>query len=184
MNDTLTDKQEGFAQDVARGETYADAYRNNYATDGWKIESIWVNSSKLMAYAKVAQRVSELKQKAIERNEVTLDKVIEELSNWLMFDPLDIVDPETDCVKRLADMDKRVRMSLAEIHVSEMWGTEENFDGKKVRTKIGELKKIKFVDKRATAEMFMKKFGAYINEKDNLSDNLDAIKKIIEAAKR
>lgn len=183
-NDKLTDKQLKFAQFVASGETYADAYRKAYNCSKMTNNSIWINSSKLMADAKVSLRVDKLRQETLKRNQVTIDEVLNELANWIRFDPLTIIDEDTDCVKKLKDMSKESRMSLAEIQVSEIWGSVQGADGKKHREQIGELKKIKFIDKRAVAEMFMKKFGQYVQESSGIESNLDAIREIIKEIKK
>ena len=65
---TLTPKQEAFAQNVASGMTQADAYRNSYNAEKMKPESVQVNASKLMADAKIAQRVRELKDALTKKN--------------------------------------------------------------------------------------------------------------------
>lgn len=177
----LSSKQEQFCQLVASGETYAEAYRQAYPTSlKWKEESVWCESSKLMANTMVLQRVKEIISHTIQNNQVTIEEVLQELANWLRFDPLDIIDPDTDCIKRLADMDERARKSLAEIQVTEIFGPVEGLDGKKHREKIGELKKIKFIDKRATADMFMKKFGQYVDQKNVNIENLDEMRDIIK----
>ena len=183
-HDILTLKQENFAQNVAAGEFQTEAYRIVYSTKNMATKTIWEEASRLMANPKVAARVVEIRAEMAKRNQVTLDKVLEQLSNWLLFDPLSIVDPETDCVKRLADMDERARLSLSEIHVQEIFGNVEDIDGNKKREKIGELKKIKFIDKRAVSDQFMKKFGAYMTDKNSLTDDLGAIKEIIDSIKR
>lgn len=59
----LTAKQEAFAQCVADGMSGADAYRTAYDASRMKQASIHVNASKLLADAKVAQRVDELRAK-------------------------------------------------------------------------------------------------------------------------
>jgi len=181
----LTARQENFCQYVAQGKTYADAYRNSYpSSKKWKNEAVWVKSSELMTKGKVKVRIEELKRDTVKRNEVTIDQVLEQLANWLLFDPLDITDEENDTVKRLVDMDKKARMSLAEIHVQEIWGMKLGDDGKMHKTKTGELKKIKFIDKRAVSEQFMKKFGQYVNEDNSVSSNLEAIRELIKEVKK
>lgn len=175
----LTAKQEKFAQLVAQGKTYADAYRGSYSAKKTAVKTIWENSSRLMADSKVKARVAEIQKETAKRNEVTVDQVLEQLKNWLLFDPLEIIDEDTDAVKMLRDMPKEARMSLSEIHVQEIWGMEENASGKRVRTKIGELKKIKFIDKRAVSDQFMKKFGQYIGDKDKTDDTLSHIAEIV-----
>jgi phage terminase small subunit len=185
MNNKLTAKQEKFCQCVAEGDTYSGAYRKAYNV-GKKTSqnTVYVKSSELMDNGKVTVRVDELKKDAIKRNEITIDQVLLQLKNWLLFDPLELIDEDTEAVKNLKDMSKEARMSLAEITVSEIWGSVENPDGKSVKTKIGELKKLKFIDKRATAEMFMKKFGQYLDNNVDTSNQLDAIREIIEAIKK
>lgn len=59
----MSPKQEHFAQCIADGMTQADAYRTAYDASKMKDSSIHVNASKLLADAKVAQRVAELKAK-------------------------------------------------------------------------------------------------------------------------
>lgn len=56
----LTGKQEGFAQDVARGKTLAEAYRANYDVKAMHQASVYQQASKLMDHAGVAARVKEL----------------------------------------------------------------------------------------------------------------------------
>jgi len=182
--DKLTDKQEKFAQYVAEGQTYSDAYKNAYNASKMAINTIYVRSSELMSDSKITVRVAELKKDAVKRSEITLDNVLIEMKNWLFFDPISLIDEETECVKKLKDMSKESRMSISEITVSEIWGNVEGPDGKNHREQIGELKKIKFIDKRATADMFMKKFGAYLDEKEVNNENLEIIKEIIESIKK
>ena len=184
--DQLTNMQEGFSQDIASCKFDYDwqSYENNYNTKKMSKNAIYVETCRLLQNPKVSLRIEELRKATVKRNEVTIDQVLEQLANWLLFDPLDITDPDTDCVKKLKDMDKKSRMSLAEIHVQELWGKVVGDDGKMHTEKIGELKKIKFIDKRAVSDQFMKKFGAYVNQGDGLSDNLEAIRDLITEIKK
>ena len=63
----MSPKQEQFAQCIADGMTQADAYRTAYDASKMKDSSIHVNASKLLADAKVAQRVAELKAKLVSK---------------------------------------------------------------------------------------------------------------------
>jgi hypothetical protein len=65
--DALTSKQEHFARLVAEGNSQSDAYRDAYNSSG-KIDSVNVNASKLMADAKIALRVAQLKQDLAEKS--------------------------------------------------------------------------------------------------------------------
>ena len=162
----LTPQQNRFAELVSEGNTYYDAYREAYPKSlEWKENAVYVNSSKLMAITNISLRVKELQEDNTKRNQATLDEVLNEMSSWLRFDPADVMD-EADCVKSIKQLPKEVRKSISEIRVQELYTT---IDGGKI--KIGEVKNIKFIDKRATADMFLKKFSAYItNVKIDVED--------------
>ena len=84
--ETLNAKQEAFSQAVASGETYAEAYRIAYEPGiNTKVESIWVMSSRIMSDVKVQSRIKEIQEENRKRNQVTLDEVLKELSEWLRF---------------------------------------------------------------------------------------------------
>lgn len=99
----LTAKQEKFCQGVADGLSLADAYRAAYNADKFKPESLWVNASKLMADAKVALRVDELRaalaEKAMWRREDSVRVLLENLD-----DPDAKVADRNATVKILNDM--------------------------------------------------------------------------------
>lgn len=58
---TLTSKQEGFAQAIADGMTQADAYRANYKAGGMKAETVTQCASRVMADRNVTARVAEIR---------------------------------------------------------------------------------------------------------------------------
>ena len=79
MVDKLTAKQEGFVQDVFKGETLAQSYRNNYNTKSTTEKSIWELASHLMANVKVTSRLIELQETVAERSMVTVMSITQEL---------------------------------------------------------------------------------------------------------
>lgn len=64
-SDKLTPKQERFCQNIARGMSQADAYRDAYNTENMKEESIWTCSCRMMNDVKVMSRVKELTAEAV-----------------------------------------------------------------------------------------------------------------------
>lgn len=79
---SLTPKQERFAQEVASGKSQADAYRAAFnVKPTTKPESVQVNASKLMADAKVAQRVTEIRAAATERLVWTIQDSLDVLAS-------------------------------------------------------------------------------------------------------
>ena len=75
----LTAKQEQFVQNIIQGMSQADAYRSAYNTKRMSDNSVYVNASKLVADAKVALRLSEL------RNELAKPSIMsaQERLEWL-----------------------------------------------------------------------------------------------------
>ena len=171
----LTNNQENFCQLVAAGNTYAEAYEVAYPVSlNWKQNAVYVQSSILMSNSNIIVRVKELREDNKKRNQATLDEVLNEMSSWLRFDPADVMD-EADCVKSIKQLPKEVRKSISEIRVQELF---TNIDGGKI--KIGEVKNIKFIDKRATADMFLKKFGAYITNVKIDAEDMSHLKDLLK----
>ncbi len=76
----LTPQREAFALKYAECNNQSEAYRHAFnVKPDTKPSSIWVNACKLMADAKVAQRVFELQEAAQERTLVTIESITEEL---------------------------------------------------------------------------------------------------------
>jgi phage terminase small subunit len=71
----MTPKQEAFAQAYIETGNASEAYRRSYNAENMKPESIYVNASKLLADAKVAQRVDQLKAMHLTRHEMTVDDI-------------------------------------------------------------------------------------------------------------
>ena len=75
----LTAKQEKFVQNIIEGMNQADAYRSAYSCKNMSDNSIYVNASKLMSDAKVAQRVKELREQLATPSIMSAQKRLE----WL-----------------------------------------------------------------------------------------------------
>jgi phage terminase small subunit len=71
----MTPKQEAFCLAYIETGNASEAYRRAYNAGKMKPESINVNASKLLADAKVALRVAELKSELFERHKVTTDTI-------------------------------------------------------------------------------------------------------------
>ena len=64
----LTDKQEKFAQGIAKGLTQADAYREAYDCEEMVDNTVYKEACLLMNNPKIAERVKELKERNLEKN--------------------------------------------------------------------------------------------------------------------
>jgi hypothetical protein len=175
----LTQKQETFACLVSEGQTYADAYRRAYkVAPNTKDETIWVNSSKLMTNNKVILRINKLKEENQNRNQVSLDEVLSEMKIWLKFNIKTIFN-ENDTMKSLSEMTDEEASSIASYEVVELFdGTGSN------RVQIGYLKKVRLLDKKAVAEMFLKKMGAFITKLVVDTEDLSHVKELLDSIKK
>lgn len=174
----LTNNQENFCQLVAAGNSYADSYKGAYNAEKMGINTIYVNSSVLMSDTKIAIRVKELQEENRKRNEVTLDEVIKELSEWLRFNIKTIFNTD-GTMKQIHEMTDQEAACIASYENVELFGNSG--DGK---AQIGYIRKVKLIDKQATVDKFMKFFGAYVTkvkidneDLSHLRDLLDEIKK-------
>ena len=183
MSTKLPPKREKFAQLVASGQTYAEAHREAFpASRKWKMESVWVESSKLMSNPKVLQRVEELqeeyKDKLIKSKKVDLEEILTKMSSAVRLDKRQYYDKEGN-FKNMHDLTEDQAMCLQEIKTQEIYAGKE---GEKVA--IGRIVHIKSIDIKSLWDMFLKHFGAYMNEVEQSNETLQHIKDIIEAAKK
>lgn len=76
----LTPRQDLFARLVAEGKSQADAYREAYPkSQKWTDKAVWNRSSALAANSEVLGRVSEFRQSAAEKTQITLESHLKEL---------------------------------------------------------------------------------------------------------
>ena len=81
---SLTPKQEKFAQNVAKGMTFSDAYRNSYDASKMVDETVHKRASELAQKGEIAGRIDKLKEQLSERQlwsrEDSIKKLIEVMS--------------------------------------------------------------------------------------------------------
>jgi phage terminase small subunit len=80
MTKPLTPKQEAFATGIASGLSQADAYRQAYPkSQAWKDETVWSKASAMAKHGEVQARIQELRDKAAEANEVSIERIVAEV---------------------------------------------------------------------------------------------------------
>lgn len=176
----LTPQQELFAQSIGDSEFDFNwlAYEKHYDCSKMSKNAIYVETCKLLQNPKIALRIKEIQDQHRKRNEVTLDEVLKEMANWLRFDVKSIFK-EDGSMKALHEMTDQESSSISQYEVVELFGN--NGDGK---VQIGYLKKVKLLDKRAVADMFLKKFGAYIENHKVTVDNFDYLDDLLHQIKK
>lgn len=116
-------------------------------------------ASQLLIIVKVKDYIEKLRAEIAERNKITIDECVGLLSSMARFDIADLYK-EDGSLKALKDIPQETRLAIAELSVFEEFG---GFGDQ--RTKIGETKKLKVVDRKGTIVELMKHLGGY--EKDN-----------------
>src|ERR1044072_750226 len=100
----LTDRQERFAVAVAMdGMTYADAYRQNYKTDGWSNQAIAATAHKLSVSPDIAMRITKLqneqRSKAIEHLSMDVIGLLRIYIAIAMVDPNELISVKVGCCR-------------------------------------------------------------------------------------
>lgn len=92
---SLTAKQEGFAVAVAKGSTKADAYRQNYKTDGWNAEAVAREAEKVSRVPAIARRIVEMtaikQEVAAEEFDMTVRKLLLTFMQIAFTDPNELI---------------------------------------------------------------------------------------------
>ena len=104
-NQKLTAKQEKFCIEVVKQPNQSDAYRIAYDAGGMNSDSVNVNASKLMADAKIALRVKELKNKVVDKELYTLSESITR--------DLSLIKRYEDALDTLSDKDAKEKELIA-----------------------------------------------------------------------
>lgn len=96
----LTPKQEKFAAGIASGLSQAEAYRRAFPRSlNWKDETVWKRASELAANREVSGRAEELRKKAADANEVTVERIVAELAKIAFGDARRVMSWGPDGVK-------------------------------------------------------------------------------------
>ena len=151
----LTPRQEKFCQEYAITNNRSEAYRRAYSTKNMKEATVNNNAYMLMKNSDILERVKMLQNKALRKNEITLQEIVGTLANIARFDIADIYDEDGN-LKPLNEISKKRRSAISEVESSEIVR-----EGKR----LGVNKKIKTHSKLQAIEMLMKHFGGF--EKDN-----------------
>jgi phage terminase small subunit len=110
----------------------------------------------------IQNRLSELSKKYFESIDASSIDTLKEAAR-IAFSDIGQAFDENDCLKPVSQMPEDVRRVISSIEVDEIWdytGEEEN----RVKTKIGETKKVKFWNKDRQIEHLMKHLGLFAED--------------------
>lgn len=182
----LTAKQEAFSSDVAnkKYDFHWLAYEANYNCKRMSKNSMYVEACLLLQNHKVAQRIKEIEDKIKAKEQITLDQILVKLSDRCNLDIREMYNDD-GTFKNIKELTQEQAMFLVEINTQELWGYEKNEEsGKSERTQIGWAKKVKIESIKDIMDMLIKVHGGYAKDNEQKTDNLDAIKEIIDKIKK
>ncbi len=137
----LTPKQEAFATGVASGLSQAEAYRQAYPkAQGWKDETVWSKASTMAKDEKVQARIQELRGKAAEANEVTIERIVAEVVKIAFANQRDLMTWGPQGVKLRASDELTDEQAAAVHEVAETFSAQGGSLKLKTHDKLGALR--------------------------------------------
>lgn len=141
MTKPLTPKQEAFATGIASGLSQADAYRQAYPkSQAWKDETVWSKASTMAKDDKVQARIKELRDKAADANEVTIERIVAEVVKVAFANQRDLMTWGPNGVKLRASDELTDEQAAAVHEVAETFSSTGGSLKLKTHDKLGALR--------------------------------------------
>ncbi len=137
----LTPKQEAFATGIASGLSQAEAYRQVFSQSRkWKDKTVHEKASRLAADDKVKARIQELRGKAAEANEVTIERIVAEVVKIAFANQRDLMRWGPNGVKLLDSEELTDEQAAAVSEVAETFSSTGGSLKLKTHDKLGALR--------------------------------------------
>ncbi len=163
----LTEKQEHFCIEIVRTNNRDQAYRSAFDCRRMKQATIDNNAFKLLQRNDIATRIAALREPVIKEAQLSLQRVLDELTCIAYSDIAAIVN-SNGTLKPLQEWPKDSSRAVQAVEIHEIYeGTGAQ------RVCVGAVKKIKFCDKLQATNQLMKHLGGY---KVNNFDKEDPLK--------
>lgn len=172
MSDTLTPKQEKFAQRLVETDKPSESYRHAYDAENMSDEAVSVEACRLQDNPRVALRIAELRQLHLKRHQVTVDRVVSELSKLAFLDIRKAFDEEGN-LKPIHELDDDTAAAIAglEVEVRRVTGeADEELEGqphggalKRQHGATARLHKIKLSDKKGALDSLARYLGIFVD---------------------
>lgn len=164
MAKALTPKQEKFYLAYKESGDQVEAYKVAYDTSKMKPAHITKEANKLLKHPLIAPLILSHKRKIEEKTDVTLIKVVNEISKLAFFD-----------IRKLYDEDGRMLQphELSDEAAAAVSGfkTRTESTGRGEDREIALIEEYKTYDKSKNLDMLMKHLGAYIEKHEHTGRN-------------
>jgi phage terminase small subunit len=156
----VTAKEEKTLQQFIVCGNQSEAYRKGFKTDNMKPATIHRKAHLLFKKENVRARLEELQNEVKTRNAITIDKIVNDLSNISNFDPMTMYD-DNGTILPIHQMPEVARKMITKIKTySKFSGTGEN------KKEVGEITEIHLVNTMDAKEKLMKHLGGYDKDKE------------------
>jgi phage terminase small subunit len=149
----LTPKEEAFCLKYVELNDGCAAYRKAYDASAANNNIVARNAKRLLKKPHIVARLEALRARVVERHDITLDRIVTELSRVAFLDVRKIFDSEGN-LKKPQDLDDETAAAVAGLEVEELW--EGRGDD---RERVGSLHKVKLSDKVRALEIFLRYLG-------------------------
>lgn len=130
----LTEKQEGYARDVAKGSTLVSAYRNNYDCSGMSESTTHNEASKLLDNPRVAARIKRLIDDANARHQVDAARIRRHVMDNLLKESIDMDSPASARISALVALGKIDVVGMFKEHKGDQ--NKDDVDPDRLKTKL------------------------------------------------
>jgi phage terminase small subunit len=162
----LTIKQEKFTQNLFKGMTQREAYKDAYNAENMNDKTIDEESCRIANDCKVSARIDELNNELKLRNMCTVERVLAEYAKLAYFNPKDLFN-DNGKPKDISELDDDTAAAIAGLDQQE----EYQCTGKD-REFVGYTKKYKLADKKSALDSLAKTLGMF-TDKIELSGELN-----------
>lgn len=175
MSDGLTPKQDAFCQRYIETGNASQAYRLSYNAAKMKPETVNRTAKELLDNPKIAARLGVLKERLLEKHDVTFDRVVKEYARLAFLDIRRAFDEQGN-LKPIHELDDDTAAAIAglEVEVRRAAGdADEMLEGqphggalKRQHGAAARLHKIKLADKKGALDSIAKLFGWVVEKKE------------------
>jgi phage terminase small subunit len=162
-NGGLTPKQEAFCLAYVETGNASEAYRRAYDVSRMKDGVIRVKACEVMAHELVEARIAQLRERAMQRHDVTVDRIVQELAKLAFANMLDYIQIQSDGTAYV-DFSKLSRQQAAAI--GEIV-TEEYTEGRGEDARAVKRVKFKLLDKRGALVDLGKHLGMFTEKHEH-----------------
>lgn len=169
----LTPKQEKACRNFIKTSDKSAAYRFAYNTSKMKSATINRKAFELFSLGKIGARVAELRVNLSERNDITEDRVLKEYAKLGFLDPRKFYNEEGDLIP-IHELSADVAAAITGMNVQTIYTEDGDM--------MGDLKKIKFADKKGALDSVAKCLGMFIERHEHTGkDGMELFPKLTEA---